>query len=248
MVKANEDLTGKIFGRLKVLKQVDDYVSPRGIHMSRWLCECNCENHTIKEINGYNLTKTYKPTRSCGCLNRDINQNKNFKQNKYDISDEFGILWTTNTNEEVYFDLDDADIILSHCWHKDAFGYAVTNIRKENGKRTQVKMHSMLGYYYPDHNDRNKLNNRRSNLIPCTASENLKNRNLQSNNTSGIIGVTWNKQNKTWTARINIDKQRVYLGDFADKDDAIKARLSAEKQYYKEFSPQRHLFEQYEIN
>jgi len=44
-----------------------------------------------------------------------------------------------------------------------------------------------------------------------------------------------------------VDEQDIYIGLFDNKDDAIKARLKAEKKYFGEFAPQRHLFEQYEI-
>lgn len=39
MVKVKEDLTGRVFGRLTVIKQVDDYIEPKsGKHRSQWLC------------------------------------------------------------------------------------------------------------------------------------------------------------------------------------------------------------------
>lgn len=39
----------------------------------------------------------------------------------------------------------------------------------------------------------------------------------------------------------------IHLGYFDNKDDAIKARLYAEQKYFKEFAPQKHLYEQYGI-
>lgn len=54
MVKVKEDMTGwKMWehgildSRITVIKQVEDYVSPKGKHRAMWLCECNCEKHTI---------------------------------------------------------------------------------------------------------------------------------------------------------------------------------------------------------
>ena len=52
MVKVREDLTGKIFGRLTVLEQAEDYIRPDGRHEAQWLCECNCPKHTKKIISG----------------------------------------------------------------------------------------------------------------------------------------------------------------------------------------------------
>ena len=51
-----------------------------------------------------------------------------------------------------------------------------------------------------------------------------------------------------WQVYISINKQRTHLGYFDNKEDAIKTRLKAEIKYYGEFAPQRHLFEQYNID
>ena len=98
-----------------------------------------------------------------------------------------------------------------------------------------------------DHINRNPLDNRKSNLRPCSKLENAKNRSKQHNNTSGVTGVNYNKQKGKWIARIRIDKKEtcVYSGD--SFEDAVVARLKAEKKYYGEFASQQHLYEQYNI-
>ena len=45
MVEVRENLTGKTFGKLTVIKQVEDYVDPSGRHKAQWLCECSCNQH-----------------------------------------------------------------------------------------------------------------------------------------------------------------------------------------------------------
>lgn len=57
----------------------------------------------------------------------------------------------------------------------------------------------------------------------------------------------YSKDGYKWEAYIQLNKKRKSLGYFNNKEDAIKARLEAEAIYYKEFAPQRHLFEQYGI-
>ena len=47
IVKIKKDLTGQRFGRLVVIKQVDDYVNPSGTHYAQWLCKCDCGNEAI---------------------------------------------------------------------------------------------------------------------------------------------------------------------------------------------------------
>jgi hypothetical protein len=44
-----------------------------------------------------------------------------------------------------------------------------------------------------------------------------------------------------------VDGKTINLGYFVNKTDAVIARLRAENQYFKDFAPQRHLFEQYGI-
>ena len=108
-------------------------------------------------------------------------------------------------------------------------------------------MTTLLGYQYYDHEDHNTLNNRRYNLRPATYTENNRNASKRKDNTSGVIGVNWNKNESVWVARISINGNRKVIGKFIKKIDAIKARLKAEKEFYKEFAPQKNLFQQYDI-
>ena len=45
----------------------------------------------------------------------------------------------------------------------------------------------------------------------------------------------------------NVNYKTIYLGTFAEKRDAIISRVKAEQEYFGEFAPQRHLFDEYEI-
>jgi hypothetical protein len=83
-----------------------------------------------------------------------------------------------------------------------------------------------------DHINRNPFDNRDENLRVCTQSENVINRGLQKNNTSGVRGVAYDKSRDRWIAQIGINNKNIYLGSFANKDDAIKARLIAEEKYF----------------
>lgn len=61
------DLTGQKFGRLTVLKQGERINNHIG-----WVCRCDCGS--IKTVEGRYLTKGR--TKSCGCLNKEINTQK----------------------------------------------------------------------------------------------------------------------------------------------------------------------------
>ena len=57
------DLTGKRFGRLIVLKRVENKKSSSD-QKSQWLCKCDCGKTTVKL--GTRLRNGY--VKSCGCL------------------------------------------------------------------------------------------------------------------------------------------------------------------------------------
>lgn len=83
-----------------------------------------------------------------------------------------------------------------------------------------------------DHIDRNPLNNRRENLRPTSRSLNVKNRGLQSNNTSGAKGVTWHKNRQSWLVRIKINGKEKFVGWFKDFEEAVEERNAAIKRTY----------------
>ena len=252
VVKVKEDLTGKVFGLLTVLKQTNDYIDKNDVHYDMWECECSCKSKNIINVRGSSL-RNKNGTRSCGCLQRNMVQDigfKNKKYNKYDLSGEYGIGWTSNTNKEFYFDLEDYDKIKDYCWseHKIAgMNYCALEARDPNTNNL-IRMSNLIGIKNYDHINRNTLDNRKENFRQATNRENSINKNKCKRNTSGIIGVTYHKGHKKWVARINDSPySRITILESTNKDEAIVARLNAEAQYYGEFAPQRHLFEQYGI-
>lgn len=247
MVNVREDLTGKIFTRLKVLEQAEDHIQPNGVHRPMWKCECSCENKTIVVVQGSDLK--YGHTKSCGCLNREIV--KKYNDVELNLEDEhglYGIGYCTNTGTKFYFDMSDYDLIKEYCWLEYINkGYHSLQAWDVGGGDSNVVMSSLLGCKYYDHEDRNPLNNRRHNLRPATCSQNTANRDVMKNNTSGVTGVSWDSRSQQWKVSLQFNKKRVFLERYINKNDAIIARLKAEKKYFGEFAPQKHLFEQYGI-
>lgn len=82
-----------------------------------------------------------------------------------------------------------------------------------------------------DHINGIRSDNRISNLRVVSSKENSKNRALRSDNSSGHTGVYFVKKTCRWTCTISVDGKSMYLGVFADKDDAIAARKEAEAKY-----------------
>ena len=85
---------------------------------------------------------------------------------------------------------------------------------------------------FVDHINRIRSDNRFVNLREATKAENAQNTDLPSNNTSGYKGVVWHKPNRNWCAQIIINKKHIHLGSFENLQDAINARIEAEKKFF----------------
>ena len=241
--------------KLIVIKQVESYVSPNGYHKAQWLCECTCNERTHFTAIGQDIR--CGKTKSCGCIHAQqavINGQNNRKHNKFilNLEDEYGLYgigYCSNTNSEFLFDMDDYDKIKDYCWYEHIHaktGYHACEAQEHKSHKSILMHWVVIGKYY-DHIDRNPLNNRKHNLRQATRVENARNRSKQRNNKSGIIGVYWRNQTHKWEAKITANYQKIFLGRFVNKDDAIRARLKAEIEHFGEFAPQQHLFEQYNI-
>jgi hypothetical protein len=231
MVAVRENLIGKVFGKLKVIDRADDYISPSGKRKARWLCECDCIDKNKVIVNQDNLKSGH--TLSCGCYKIEHNIEIHQKHNKYDLSGEYGIGWTFNTNKEFYFDLEDYDLIYPYCWYEKEDGAIVCkrqNIIYMHRLVMNVSDDMQVDHIYHCRND-----NRKQQLRIANNTQNTINRGIQHNNTSGCTGVSWNKQYNKWHSYISIYNKRITLGYFDNLNDAIMARKRAEEEYFGEW-------------
>ena len=237
MVKVKEDLTGRTFGRLTVIRQAEDYVNPNtGRRRSQWLCKCSCEKHKLVIVTGYRL-KQKNGTRSCGCLWEESISKANKKENYIDLDSEDYAIGYTLKGEPFWFDKEDVDLVKQYCWYYSSNGY-VTNKNKDE----VIFLHRLvMGVTNPrievdhkNHPPRNehKVDNRKSNLELVTHSQNQMNLSLRNNSKSGVTGVFWLENRNKWWAYIGVNGKRIGLGYFSDKEDAIKARKEAEVKYF----------------
>ena len=117
--------------------------------------------------------------------------------------------------------------------------YSTTNMPRKYEKRLVLSMHRLIANAQKgdivDHKNGATMDNRGSNLRITDHSGNMRNRGLQSNNTSGVIGVRFNNVLNAWQAYYNKDGQKVHIGVYKTKEEAIAARLNAVRVEYGEF-------------
>lgn len=105
-------------------------------------------------------------------------------------------------------------------------------------------MHQLVlppkGKLFPDHRDKNKLNNRRSNLRLATKAQNSQNakKRHQPNNTSKYKGVGLHKPSGLYHARIKPPGKvpRISLGYFKTQINAARAYNTAAIKYFGQFA------------
>ena len=144
-----------------------------------------------------------------------------------------------NTGAVAIVDADDAQFLLQFTWSQNPRGHFVRN---DHGK--VLMMHRVIAERaglnlsaYIDHKDGDKLNNTRSNLRSATNQQNQFNTERQVNNTSGFKGVTWDKHNSRWLARIRFGKgKRQHLGSFVTAEEAARAYNNAAEELHGDYA------------
>lgn len=75
-----------------------------------------------------------------------------------------------------------------------------------------------------DHINGCKSDNRIENLRDVTKTENNRNTPLRKNNSSGFVGVYWDKVSSKWSAKIGIGGKLKNIGFYKTIEEAIEAR------------------------
>lgn len=125
----------------------------------------------------------------------------------------------------VAIDAADIPLIAQHHWATSIHGYAIRYLA--HGR--SMPMHRyILGLQSGDkadvdHINRDKADNRRSNLRIVTRNQNEHNKGKRRNNTSGFIGVCWDSGKRRWMAFAKRNYKFVCIGRFVSKLDAARA-------------------------
>lgn len=227
-------MIGKRFGRLVVINESNNRSGKKKRLM--YYCDCDCGNKNI-EVVGEKLRNG--SVKSCGCLKRETASMIHKKYNKYDLTKDYGIGYTSNRGKKFYFDLEDFDKIKNYCWLELSTGYiASTNSNKEYIYLHRIIMNAKDNEVV-DHIKHKLYDNRKSQLRVGTQSNNMMNSSIRSDNTSTITGVYLDKRNGHWVSEIMVDQNKIPLGSYIRKEDAVIARREAEEVYFDEWSYKR---------
>lgn len=228
MVQVKEDLTGQRFGKLTVIKRVKD-IYDSGIPRAAYLCRCDCGKERIYRQG------SLRHGRAKTCGSSECRRGRRVIRNKYDLSGEYGIGYTKK-GEEFYFDLEDYDKIKDYQWViKDGYCETIT-WNPSDSSQHKLRLHRLIMGVenikdfncQVDHININPLDNRKANLRIVDNKTNNANKNPYRADGSKI-GVR--KFRNKWVADIIINHNVIRLGRYDNYEDAVQARLNAEKKY-----------------
>lgn len=155
-----------------------------------------------------------------------------------EYDDHAEIVLYNKQHEEVgraLIDLEDIDKVKDRIWYMSN-GYAKSN---KSSLGNAIKLHRLIidcpDDKVVDHINHNGLDNRKENLRICTQHQNCMNKSKRVNNTSGITGVSWDKESNKWKSQIAINNRKINLGRYSTKEEAIRVRQEAEIEYYGEY-------------
>lgn len=129
-------------------------------------------------------------------------------------------------------EIDDCDLEWAsrRPWHLGDTGYAkcyggragATPLRMHRLVMERILSRKLGANEYVDNINRDKLDNRRTNLRLATKGQNSMNRPVQRGGKSGYKGVahSGDKRIKCWMSYITLDRKRYYLGRYYTEEEA----------------------------
>lgn len=216
-----ENVIGNKYGHYRVideLEPVEYYSRSRNkIEKQRlMLCECDCENHTVRKVRLADLRNG--KCNSCGCVEyENRSKGRKLKFNKYKIAGNLVKIYLDDSDLYTTIDLRNLKKVVSgHIGLDKKTGYWYYT----DGK-TRDRLHHFLFQREVDHADRDKSNNTEENLRPCSRQENMRNRGKNKNNKTGYKGVS--ETDGKYSAFIGCNKNNLYLGRWNTVEEAAHA-------------------------
>lgn len=245
-----KELAGMIFGKWKVLyldeernKLEKQRVKNGEIKKFKtfWICECMCDNHTIKSVSSDSLLNGR--SFSCGCIQKEKASITNKKQNEYKFLENDIVKGWDDKHENCFLiSKEDFEEISKIYWKKNMYGYWIGY--DTSNKRT-IKLHQLVclihykdiyklnGDLVPDHLNRNKDDNTYPNLQPKQRFENDRNRSINKKNKTGFKGVYFDDSIKyrKWVAFITDNSHKKLKKCFLTFEEAKEQRIKWENEF-----------------
>lgn len=120
-------------------------------------------------------------------------------------------------------------------------GYCYFRFSGSIQDRKKIKLHRYLMDVIDkediviDHINRNPLDNRKSNLRKCNTVLNTYNKDYNSNSTSKVKGVSWNKAMQKWRGQVQVNGVRIYTHPYKSFEECCKVTEGLRKQMYEEY-------------
>lgn len=145
----------------------------------------------------------------------------------------------SNSELKALIDEDDLTLVSRYKWRlfkcSPTHAYPATKV---NGRL--VLLHRLLAataeFPEVDHKNGNRLDCTRKNLRPCTHAQNMMNRKVRKDCSSGFKGVYQDWRSSLFVARITANKKRQVLGWFKTPEEASAAYKEAAIRLHGEFA------------
>ena len=132
----------------------------------------------------------------------------------------------------------------NQCWERlgapRGFGYGGFYISPRHHYAHRLAYLYLVGNIpdgmYLDHICHNRKCCNPRHLRVCNKAENVRNRRVGRDNTSGYKGVSWNKSRGKWYTRIYLNNKPIFLGEFTDKEMAHRVYCEAAKKFHGAFA------------
>lgn len=195
------------------------------------MCQCDCGNKIVANAN--NIKRGI--TRSCGCFQKERASITRRKHNVFQTYGAISIGFTTS-GTTFLIDTEDLDKVSKHYWYENDQGYIVSNI----GNNTFIRLHRLIlnvsDERIIDHKNRDKTDNRKTNLRIANKQQNSINRDAGRNSVTGVKGVSKSANGEKYTARICKDGRTIYIGTYNTLEEASQARNKKEFELFGEFA------------
>lgn len=210
-----EDITGKKFNLLTVIKKVPD----ADVRSNTWICQCEC---------GKYITATYGQLvngrkKSCGAVMHRAPRVIDITSQRFGRLVAIQKEGATTSGDVVW---------LCQCDCGNRVVVSSYSLRNHVTKSCGC-LRRDIGRDLFKHDDRFLSNQGDSHHLSDENGVSFASTKIGTRNTSGVIGVSWDKQSEKWNARLYYKGRYVLLKAFGHFNEAVAARKEAESKYLK---------------